>query len=100
MEDTDCCLSKEIPSGLEESQKSGAAANMARRARNPEDTSPGSVNKLSTVPESTEGEEKEDLEESESGMAEMAKKMMALVKKQFFHLLRCHQKQQFPPVIR
>jgi hypothetical protein len=59
---------------LEESQKSGAAANTARRARNPEDTSPGSANNLFTVPKSSAGGEKEDLEESESGMAEMAEK--------------------------
>jgi hypothetical protein len=65
---------KKNPSGLEESQKSRAAANMARRARNPEDTSPGLANNLFTVPKSSAGGEKEDLEESESGMAEMAEK--------------------------
>jgi hypothetical protein len=74
MENTDHCLSKENPSGFEESQKSGAATNMVCHARNPEDTSPELANELLTVPKSSEGEEKEDLEESESGMAEMAKK--------------------------
>ncbi len=39
-------------------------------ARNPENTSPRSVNKLPTVPKTTEGEHKEDLEESEPGMAD------------------------------
>jgi hypothetical protein len=73
-EDTDSCFSKKNPSGLEELQKSGTSANMAHHTRSPENTSPGSVNKLPTVPESSEGEEKEDLEESESSMAIMADK--------------------------
>jgi hypothetical protein len=53
MEDTDHHLSEKNPSGLEESLKSGAATNMACRARNPEDTSPGLANKLFTVPKSS-----------------------------------------------
>jgi hypothetical protein len=69
-EDTVSHFSDENPSGLQELQKSGTAANTAHRARNPENTSPGSVNKLSTVPETTEGEVKEDLEESKPGMDE------------------------------
>jgi hypothetical protein len=73
-EDTDSHFSEENLSGLEELQKSGTAANMVRHARNPENTFPGSVNKLPTVPASSEGEEKEDLEESESSMAIMADK--------------------------
>jgi hypothetical protein len=73
-EDTDRCFSEENPSGLEESQKSGTAANTARHARNPKNTSPGSVSQLPTVPERSKDEDKEDLEESESGMAETAKK--------------------------
>jgi hypothetical protein len=63
-------FSKENPSGLEELQKSGTATNTARCTRNPENTSPGLVNKLPTVPKTTEGEDKEDLEESEPGMAD------------------------------
>jgi hypothetical protein len=35
MEDTDCCLSEKNPSGLEESQKSGATTNTVCGARNP-----------------------------------------------------------------
>jgi hypothetical protein len=73
-EDTDSRFSEENPSGLEELQKSGTAANMACHSRKTENTSPGSVNKLPTVPKSSEGEEKEHLEESESGMAIMANK--------------------------
>jgi hypothetical protein len=68
-EDTVSHFFEENPSGLEELQKSGTAANTSCRERNPENTSPGSVNKLPTVPETTEGEDKEDLEESEPGMA-------------------------------
>jgi hypothetical protein len=45
-EDTDSHFSEENPSGLEELQKSGTAANMACHARKPANTSPGSVNKL------------------------------------------------------
>jgi hypothetical protein len=71
-EDTDHHFSEENPSGLEESQKSGTAANTARHARNPENTSPGPVSQLPTVPECSEDEDKEDLEESESGMVETA----------------------------
>jgi hypothetical protein len=68
-EDTVSHFSEENPSGLEELQKSGSA-NTARRARNPENTFPGSVNKLPTVPQTTEGEDKKDLEESKPGMAD------------------------------
>jgi hypothetical protein len=73
-EDSDSCFPEKNPSGLEELHKSGTTANTACRARNPENTSPGLVNKLPTVPKSSEGEEKEDLEESESSMAIMANK--------------------------
>jgi hypothetical protein len=69
-EDTVSHFLEEYPSGLEEMQKSGTVANIAHCARNPENTSPGLVNKLSRVPETTEGEVKEDLEESEPGMDE------------------------------
>jgi hypothetical protein len=69
-EDTVSLFSEENPSGLEELQMSGTATNTARRARNPENTSPGLVNKLPTVPETTEGEDKEDLEESKPGIAD------------------------------
>ncbi len=69
-EDTVSHFSEKNLSGLKELQKSGTAANTACRTRNPENTSPGLVNKLPTVPETTEGEDKEDLEESEPGMAD------------------------------
>jgi hypothetical protein len=69
-EDTVSHFSEKNPSGLEELQKSGTAANTVRCARNPENTSPGLVTKLPTVPETTEGEDKEDLKESEPGMAD------------------------------
>jgi hypothetical protein len=73
-EDTDSHFSEKNPSRLEELQKSKTAANTVCHARNPEITSPGLVNKLPSVPKSSEGEEKEDLEESDSGMAIMANK--------------------------
>jgi hypothetical protein len=92
---------------LEELQKSGTAANTARRTRNLH-VHARAHNNLPTVPESSEGEEKEDLEVSETGMAIIADKrdgaaMMhhwhQLVKPQHFLPSRCHKKQQFHPAI-
>jgi hypothetical protein len=71
-EDTDCHFSEKNPSGLEELQKPGAATNTACHARNPENTSQGSINKLSLVLEDMEDEE--DFEMTKVEMAEMVEK--------------------------
>jgi hypothetical protein len=73
-EDTECHFSKKNPSGLEDSQKPGAAANTACHTQNPENTSQGSINKLSLVPEGMEDDEEEDLEMTKVEMAKMAEK--------------------------
>jgi hypothetical protein len=87
-EDTVSHFSEENPSGLEELQTSRTATNTARRARNPENTSPGLVKKLPTVPKTTEGEDKENMEEWPTN--EMAWVMIChwhqVVKPWHFHL--------------